>query len=33
MEQEEEKQTAFYLPDDVVTNKKPFESIAESNFN
>ena len=27
VEQEEEKQTAFYLPDDVVTNKKPFEVV------
>jgi co-chaperonin GroES (HSP10) len=27
LEQEDEKQTAFYLPDDVVTGKKPFEVV------
>ena len=27
VEQEEEKQTAFYLPDDVVTNKNQFEVV------
>ena len=26
-EQEEEQQTSFYLPDDVVVNKKPFEVV------
>ena len=27
VEQEEEKQTTFYLPDDVVTNKNQFEVV------
>ena len=27
LEQEDEKQTAFYLPDDVVTGTKPFEVV------
>lgn len=27
LEQDDEKQTAFYLPDDVVTGKKPFEVV------
>jgi len=27
LEQEEEKQSAFYLPDDVVTGTKPFEVV------
>ncbi len=27
LEQDEEKQTAFYLPDDIVTSKKQFEVV------
>jgi len=27
LEQEEEKQSAFYLPDDVITGNKPFEVV------
>tara|TARA_R100000900_G_scaffold12845_2_gene11067 strand:+ start:738 stop:1007 length:270 start_codon:yes stop_codon:yes gene_type:complete len=27
LDQDEEKQTAFYLPDDVVTSNKPFEVV------
>ena len=27
LDQDEEQQTAFYLPDDVVTNNKPFEVV------
>jgi co-chaperonin GroES (HSP10) len=27
IEQEGEKQTSFFLPDDVITNKRPFEVV------